>query len=276
MLAKTDSWSSCQQPQEKIPMWFAKCKSARGNLSWIEAQLCASKGFIHFTSKPFYKPDIIMSREKKKCKTKGVVCCRVSACQTGREKASHCAAPPSSAFRQLPRTEQHPSCSALQLLLATLSQLIITSLRSIFFPARGIYFLSSRTTAAGPGLDSSSKRWNVFAFCFGLGDPHFHTPAWQVFLLPKKQMHSAPKLPWGWAKELPGYSVLICAVTYPRAELFWACVEETHCFLSFYSLIIAQGGLPLCPTHGNIFIPLSICVYSCIHASTFSGPKSCQ
>lgn len=42
-------------------------------------QPCASKGFIHFTPKPFYKPDIIMSRGKKG-KTKGGVCCRVSAC----------------------------------------------------------------------------------------------------------------------------------------------------------------------------------------------------
>lgn len=64
MLAKTNSWPSCQRPQEKTPVWFAKYKSARGSLSWIEVQLCASKGFIHFTSKPFYKPDIIMSREK--------------------------------------------------------------------------------------------------------------------------------------------------------------------------------------------------------------------
>ena len=64
MLAKTNSWPSCQRPQEKIPVRFAKYKSARGSLSWIQVQLCASKGFIHFTSKPFYKPDIIMSREK--------------------------------------------------------------------------------------------------------------------------------------------------------------------------------------------------------------------
>ena len=93
MLAKTNSWPSCQRPQEKIPVRFAKYKSARGSLSCIEVQLCASKGFIHFTSKPFYKPDIIMSRGKK-CKTKGVACCRVFACQIGREKESQCAAPP--------------------------------------------------------------------------------------------------------------------------------------------------------------------------------------
>ena len=143
-MAKTNSWPSCQRPQEKIPVRFAKYKSARGSLSWIQVQLCASKGFIHFTSKPFYKPDIIMSREKK-CKTNGVVCCHVFACQIGREKESRCAAPPSGASRQFRRTEQHPSRSALQLLLAALSQLIITSLRSTFSPARGIYFLSFRT-----------------------------------------------------------------------------------------------------------------------------------
>ena len=92
----------------------------------------------------------------------------------------------------------------------------------------------------------------------------------------KKTSAFSPETSMGLTKELPGYSVLMCTVIHPRAELFWACVEETHCFLSFYSLIIAQGGLPLCPTHRNIFIPLSICVYSCIHASMFSGPKSCQ
>lgn len=38
--------------------------------------------------------------------------------------------------------------------------------------------------------------WNVFGFCFSLTNSNFHTPAWQIFLLQKreKKMHSALKL----------------------------------------------------------------------------------
>lgn len=43
-----------------------------------------------------------------------------------------------------------------------------------------------------------------------------------------------------------------------------------HCFQSFYSFIIAKGELSLCQTHLNIFIPLSIYVYSCIRTAKFS------
>ena len=157
MLAKTNSWPSCQRPQEKIPVRFAKYKSARGSLSWIQVQLCASKGFIHFTSKPFYKPDIIMSREKNAKQKAWCAATSLLAKLEGRKRAV-VRPPPSGASRQFRRTEQHPSRSALQLLLAALSQLIITSLRSTFSPARGIYFLSFKTTAAGPGLDASSKQ----------------------------------------------------------------------------------------------------------------------
>lgn len=54
------------------------------------------------------------------------------------------------------------------------------------------------------------------------------------------------------------------------SQLVWKCVENTSCSHSFYSFIIVKGELSLCQTHLNIFILLSIYVYSCILTSTFS------
>lgn len=58
------------------------------------------------------------------------------------------------------------------------------------------------------------------------------------------------------------------------------CREDQHCARSFYSFIIAQGELSLCQTHLNIFILLSIYVYSYVHQRFLRArdvrPKSLQ
>lgn len=60
------------------------------------------------------------------------------------------------------------------------------------------------------------------------------------------------------------------------SQVVWKCVENTSCSHSFYSFVIAKGELSLCQTHLNVFILLSIYVYSCILTSTFSERWGCQ
>lgn len=138
-----------------------------------------------------------------------------------------------------------------------------------FFLARGLCFLSSRTAAVRLNLDASTTWWNVLAFRCSLDNPNFHTPAWQIFLLPKK-MQSVLKLSQGCAKELPGGLSTCLYCNWSLSQVVWKCVENTICSHSFYSFVIAKGELSLCQTHLNIFILLSIYVYSCILTSTFS------
>lgn len=147
---------------------------------------------------------------KKKCKTKDGVCCCSSARQAGGDESASSRPCPSDRTASITR-------SALQFLCHFLPahHNIIT----FHFSSQGPLFspIQDNSWTAQPGC--LLKMLKRLLFVSVLATPIL------TLLLDKfsccQKMHSALKLSWGWAKELPGCLVLVCTVIYPWAKLFW-------------------------------------------------------
>lgn len=138
---------------------------------------------------PFHKTDIILPR-KRKYKTKG---CAAASLPGNLGEKHHCTTLLHCCILAAPSDRTTSIMLCITIFLCHFLPAPHNLIMCLCFLARGLCFLSSRTTSAELNLDASSKWGNVFAFCFSLASSNFHTLVWQIFFLPK--MRSTLKLP---------------------------------------------------------------------------------